>query len=120
MYIPCVDPNQWSQLSLAFAYHMYGSAMGTLSIDVSPDSGATWIEEWTLSGDQGDQWSEVFVDLSSYSSEISVRVQAETGTSYTSDISIDLLRFLELPNFGCRKNSKSFKLITTFLRGGQK
>ena len=101
MYIPCVDPNQWSQLSLAFAYHMYGSAMGTLSIDVSPDSGATWIEEWTLSGDQGDQWSEVFVDLSSYSSEISVRVQAETGTSYTSDISIDLLRFLELPNFGC-------------------
>ena len=28
----------------SFCYHMYGSTMGTLSIDVSPDSGTTWIE----------------------------------------------------------------------------
>jgi plastocyanin len=101
MYVPCVDPTQWSQLSLAFAYHMYGTAMGTLSIDISPDSGSTWIQEWTLSGNQGDQWTEVFIDLSAYTSEVSVRVNAETGSSYTSDISIDLLRFMELPNFGC-------------------
>ena len=33
--------------------------MGTLSIDVSPDSGGTWIEEWTLSGDQGDRMEPV-------------------------------------------------------------
>ena len=101
MYVPCIDPSQWSQLSLSFAYHMYGATMGTLSIDVSPDSGATWIQEWSLSGNQGNQWSQVYVDLSAYSSNISVRVQAETGTSYTSDISIDLLRFLEGPIFGC-------------------
>jgi hypothetical protein len=101
MYVPCIDPNQWSQLSLSFAYHMYGTSMGTLSIDVSPDSGTTWIQEWSLSGNQGNQWSQVYVDLSAYSSNISVRVQAETGNSYTSDISIDLLRFLEGPIFGC-------------------
>ncbi|MDG2138895.1 MAG: T9SS type A sorting domain-containing protein [Flavobacteriales bacterium] len=101
MYVPCIDPTQWSQLSLAFAYHMYGASMGTLSIDVSPDSGTTWIEEWTLSGDQGDQWSEAYVDLSAYTSGISVRVQGETGSSYTSDIAIDLLRFMEMPSFGC-------------------
>ena len=101
MYVPCIDPTQWSQLSLVFAHHMYGTAMGTLSIDVSVDSGATWIEQWTLSGNQANQWNESFVDLSSFSTPISVRVQAETGTSYTSDIAIDLLRFMELPMVGC-------------------
>ena len=101
MYVPCVDPSQWTQLAFVFAYHMYGATMGTLSIDVSPDSGTTWIEEWTLSGDQGDQWYEGIVDLSAYTSNISVRVQAETGTSFTSDICIDLLRFMEAPAFGC-------------------
>ena len=92
MYVDCIDPSQWTQLSLVFAYHMYGATMGTLSIDVSPDSGSTWIEEWTLSGDQGDQWNQTYVDLSAYTSSISVRVQAETGTSFTSDIAIDLLQ----------------------------
>ena len=83
MYVSCVDPTQWTQLSLVFAYHMFGSAMGTLSIDVSTDTGTTWIQEWSLSGDQGDQWQEAVVDLSSYTSNISVRIQAETGSSYT-------------------------------------
>ncbi|MGY8932434.1 MAG: hypothetical protein ACKVH2_06955, partial [Flavobacteriales bacterium] len=101
MYVPCIDPNQWSQLSVAFAYHMYGSNMGALSIDISSDSGATWTQEWSLSGDQGDQWVEAFIDLSAYTSEISVRVQGETGSSYRSDIAIDLLRFMEYPSFGC-------------------
>lgn len=101
MYITCIDPTQWSQLSLVFAYHMYGATMGTLSVDVSPDSGTTWIEEWTLSGDQGDQWTQTFVDLSAYTAGISVRIQAETGTSFTSDIAIDLLQFMEIPTYGC-------------------
>ena len=101
MYVPCVDPTQWTQLSLVFGYHMYGAAMGTLSIDVSPDSGVTWIEEWTVSGDQGNQWNQSFVDLSAYTSSISVRIQAETGTSYTSDFAVDLLQFMELPIVGC-------------------
>jgi len=105
MYVPCVDPTQWTQLSLVFAYHMYGATMGTLSIDVSPDTGITWIEEWTLSGNQGNQWTQTFVDLSAYSSNISVRVQAETGTSFTSDIAIDLLQFKEMPIVGCTDSS---------------
>ena len=42
-----------------------------------------------------------FVDLSAYTSSISVRIQAETGTSYTSDFAVDLLQFMELPSVGC-------------------
>ena len=71
MYVQCIDPTQWTELGIAFAYHMYGSSMGTLSVDVSTDSGATWIEEWTLSGDQGNQWYEAYVNLSAYTSNIS-------------------------------------------------
>ena len=51
MYVPCVDPTQWTQHSSICISHVW-SSFGTLSIDVSPDSGTTWIEEWTVSGDQ--------------------------------------------------------------------
>ncbi|MFL2567489.1 MAG: hypothetical protein ACJ0QK_01675 [Flavobacteriales bacterium] len=30
MYIDCIDPTQWTQLSLVFAYHMYGATMGDI------------------------------------------------------------------------------------------
>ena len=101
MYVPCIDPTQWTQLSLVFAYHMYGATMGTLSIDVSSDSGTTWIEEWTLSGNQGTQWYETYVDLSAYTSNISVRFQGITGAGFRSDMAVDLVQFIEMPAFGC-------------------
>ena len=37
---------------------MYGATMGTVNVDVSTDGGATWTNEWTLSGDQGDVWNQ--------------------------------------------------------------
>jgi hypothetical protein len=107
MYVPCVDPTGWDNLAFVFAYHMYGATMGTLSIEVSIDSvsagtpGVIWTPEWTLSGDQGNQWTEAIVDLSAYTTPISVRVRAETGTSFTSDMAVDFLRFMELPITGC-------------------
>ena len=81
--------------TLSFFYNMYGSSMGTLSVDVSTDSGTTWIEEWTLSGNQGTQWYETYVDLSAYTSNISVRFQGITGTGFRSDMAIDLVRFID-------------------------
>tara|TARA_B100000768_G_scaffold8782_1_gene9099 strand:- start:1673 stop:5851 length:4179 start_codon:yes stop_codon:yes gene_type:complete len=105
MYVPCVDVGAWNQLAFVFAYHMYGSNMGDLSVDISTDSGATWTQEWTVSGDQGDQWFETILDLSSYSGSISVRIHAETGTGFRSDIAIDFLRFMEAPAFGCTDNN---------------
>ena len=115
MYVPCIDVAAWNQLAFIFAYHMYGSDIGDLSVDVSSDSGTTWTQEWTLSGDQGDQWVEAVVDLSTYSGSISVRVHAETGTGYQSDIAIDYLRFIEGPVFGCTdNNSFNFNPNATF------
>jgi hypothetical protein len=84
----------FTTLELRFWYHMWSNdpnyAMGTLSLDVSTDAGATWtLDEWTLSGDQGDQWHEAIVDLSAYAGQtIMIRFRGET-VSYMGDIAID-------------------------------
>ena len=53
------------------------------------------------SGDQGNAWAEASIDLSSYTGQIDLRIQGVGGTSYTSDMAIDLTRFMELPIPGC-------------------
>ena len=97
----CVDLSAYTDPALVFAYHMYGATMGTLSVDISLDTGATWTSLWSLSGDQGDQWTETVVSLSSYSGSVYVRFDFLSGSSYTSDCALDLVRFMESPNAGC-------------------
>jgi len=99
--VGCVDMSGWTSPAFVMAYHMYGATMGTVNVDVSTDGGATWTNEWTLSGDQGNQWAQAIVDLSAYTGQIAVRIQALTGTSYTSDMAVDLLQFMEMPTIGC-------------------
>ena len=101
LVIPCIDPTFWVNSTFVFAYHMYGLNMGTMNVDVSEDDGATWTNIWTLSGDQGNAWAEASIDLSSYTGQIDLRIQGIGGTSYTSDMAIDLTRFMELPIPGC-------------------
>ena len=100
LIVPCVD-NFWVNSTFVFAYHMFGAAMGTMNVDVSEDDGATWTNVWSLSGDQGNAWTEASIDLSSYTGQIDLRIQAVGGTSFTSDMAIDLTRFMELPIPGC-------------------
>ena len=101
LVLPCFDPTTFTSATFVFAYHMFGSAMGTLNVDASTDGGVTWVNLWTLSGDQGNQWNEAVIDLSSYTSQVKLRVQGITGTSFTSDMAIDLLRLQEAPVPGC-------------------
>ena len=58
---------------------MFGAAMGTMNVDVSEDDGATWTNVWSLSGDQGNAWTEASIDLSSYTGQIDLRIQAVGG-----------------------------------------
>ena len=60
----CIDISQLNNPALTFAYHMYGATMGTLDVLVNGDT------VWTLSGDQGNQWNEQVLSLSSYSGTI--------------------------------------------------
>ncbi len=85
----CVDFANASVPKIEFWYHMYGSAMGTLNLDVQDNTG-TWNTEWNLSGDQGNLWQKATVDLSNYAGQVvKIRFRAQTGTSFTSDMAID-------------------------------
>lgn len=85
MKSPCLT--QTTELS--FWYHMYGSDMGTLSVDIIRN-GSTISDVWTLTSDQGDQWVKATVDLSAYFDDIIYIVfKGTSGANYRSDIAID-------------------------------
>lgn len=113
MYVEASSPNYPSKTSILvspsfnlttgcnanfkFNYHMYGSAMGSLELQVSTDGGVNWDTElWSISGDQGDSWKSATVSLSGYTGNlVKLRFVATTGSNYTSDIAIDNISVAE-------------------------
>lgn len=87
---PCFDMNGLTDPEISFSYHMYGSAIGTLNLQASTD-GTSWLTVWTLSGNQGNAWNSATVDLSAYAgqSQVVLRYNATTGSSWAGDISVD-------------------------------
>jgi len=93
-----------------FWYSMYGgSGMGTLSVQVSADHGKTWSDElnYTLSdpnatsvsGNQGTNWLQGFINLSPYTSETAlvIRFTVVTGSALDGDIALDDVQVMDLP-----------------------
>ncbi len=88
---PCLDFTSCATPQIKFWYHMYGSTMGSLDLEVeaTPGSG-TWVSLWSLSGDQGDSWQQANVDLTAYgSTTIKLRFKGVTGSDFYSDMAID-------------------------------
>jgi PKD repeat protein len=111
---PCFDLTGSSNPELSFQYHMYGANMGTLNVQVSTD-GTNWSTEWTLSGDQGNSWQSAKVNLSNYvgSSNVLIRLNGTTGSSYASDICVDDLKIEEgsLAYCASQGNNYSYEYI---------
>ena len=95
---PCIDLTGASCPFAQFAYHQFGAAQGTMFMDVSTDQGNTWTNEFSSTGDQGDQWNTALVDLSAYSGTIRLRFRSLTGTTFTSDMAIDDVSVIDLAN----------------------
>ena len=71
---PSFDLNGANKPELCFYYHMYGSAMGVLELQVeSPIGASNWTTVWTLSGQQhtssGQAYTQACVDLSAYTGQ---------------------------------------------------
>jgi hypothetical protein len=100
---PCFDLGSLSSPELTFDYHMLGSSVGTVSLQVSTDGGNTWPTSlWSQSGDQGSAWNAAAVDLSSYAgSEIQLRFFGTTASSWQGDICIDNFNLDEAGPTGC-------------------
>jgi hypothetical protein len=89
---PTMDLSSIASPQMSFWYHMNGSDIGSLGVETSTDGGNNWSTLiWTVVGNQGDQWSQAFINLLSYSgsSNFMVRFVGTTGPDYLSDIAID-------------------------------
>ncbi len=93
---PCYDLAGVSFATVTFKYHMYGDGtnMGSLALEVSSDSGATWTSVWSKAGDQGNAWYTASVDLSAYAGKtVSLRFNGITGTTWQGDMAVDAFNF---------------------------
>ena len=95
---PTVNITGHDNPTLRFFYNMYGSSMGTLSVDVY--DGHEWYnDQWTMSGDHGDVWLEANVFLAPFlaAGDIQVRFRGICGSSWASDMAIDDVCFYNPP-----------------------
>ena len=76
---------------------MYGTDMGSLTVQVSKDHGMNWTNDLdfmssgAVAGDMGKEWRQGVLDLTTYQSEKSlvIRFKGITGSNYASDICLD-------------------------------
>ena len=88
---PCFDLSSVTEANFIFKYHMFGSTDGgSVTLEVSNDEGATWISLWNQTGNQGNQWLTVNIDLAAYiGSGIQLRFNRITGGTWQADVAID-------------------------------
>ena len=91
---PCLNFTSLTNPTLSFQYHMYGTAIASLTVEARKDNTGTWTSVFSKTGDQGNTWNAANVDLSAYASAASVQLRFNvvtgSGTSgWQSDIAID-------------------------------
>ena len=99
---PCLDLSQLQEPVFQFAYHLYGSNMGSLHVDLF--DGTQWHLDYgpPVIGDQGNRWHLYHLDLQEFKHRvIKVRLRGITGSDYRSDMAVDLLRIGESVPPGC-------------------
>ncbi len=113
-------------LRLIFAYHMFGNSMGSLHIDVYHNG--TWdLDVWSKAGDQGMNWNQAEINLSSYNTDsVKIRIRGITGNSSISDMAIDDFNLIPIvaddaaaisidsPDFACPGNTNVVASIQNY------
>lgn len=93
---PCFDLSGTQNPSFTFQCHMFGSTMGSLTINVIDQATNQKAQLFTQSGDQGDQWILATANLSSFiGKSIKIEIDGLTGFSYRSDIAIDEVKVFD-------------------------
>ena len=113
-----------SDVNLVFSYSMFcftisfifPDQMGTLNVLVSTDAGANWTNIWSESGNQGNVWKRVKLDLSAYVGfdNVYVGFLAQIGNGNRSDIAIDDIQVYETPPCTTVPHLETFDGATTF------
>ena len=87
-----LDLSALSRPELRFSYHMYGSDIDTLHVDVLDDDG--WHQDaLRLDGPQHffntDPWSDTVLDLSVFRGAVQIRFRTYRGNSFRGDLALD-------------------------------
>jgi chitodextrinase len=115
---PCFDLSSVSQATFSFKYHMFGSNDGgAVDLEVSNDEGDTWTSVWNQTGNQGNQWLSVSIDLAAYiGSGIQLRFNRITGGTWQSDVAIDDISLTEgtVTDLSCSGGITSYPYAQSF------
>ncbi|MEM1324527.1 MAG: T9SS type A sorting domain-containing protein [Bacteroidota bacterium] len=78
----------------SFNYHLFGSSVNQLTLELSNDGGGSWTPIWSAFGNQGDVWQKEYISLVDWDGEIvQLRFVGEGGNGATGDIALDNLIF---------------------------
>ena len=104
VYSEIIDISGLTNPGLKFLNHMYGSAIGTLTVDLwDASTGTNLGTVFTHSGDRGNQWNEEIIALSSNTNIIQFSITATlglntSGQTWPGDIAIDEFGVIEIPS----------------------
>jgi len=92
--LPPFDLTSVTNPQLRFYYHMHGTSMGTLSVEVSTDNKMTWASVYSISGQQQPLQSDDYIldsaNLLGYNtSETWIRFVGGGHTGFSTDMAID-------------------------------
>lgn len=98
---PLIDLSALTLPELKFWYHMRGSSIGSLRVDIYSQASGTYTAVDSIVGAQGNSWQEFTYDLSAYANQtVKVRFRAAKNTqqqSQRADMAIDDLSINEAP-----------------------
>ncbi len=86
---PCIDLGTNLNPAVSFAYHMYGSYVGQLFLEITID-GVNWDVIWLQQGNQGNQWLTETLSLEDYAGQtVRMRFTGLTFNGWQGDMAID-------------------------------
>jgi len=90
---PCIELTSLSSPTLSFAYHMFGSTMGSIKVSVMNSTTGQISEVFNKAGNKGNQWLTETISLSNFDGQtIQILIEGKTGFSYRSDMAVDDIR----------------------------
>jgi len=91
---PCLNFSALTSPRLAFQYHMFGSAINSLTVEARTNNTGAWTSIFSKTGEQGNNWLAADIDLAAYAGNASVQLRFNVltgagGSGWQSDIAID-------------------------------
>lgn len=117
---PCFDLSTAVLPEASVWYHMLGTALGELHVDVLADGELYTDVVPAIVGDQGSSWVQLKINLGAFTGKtVNVRFRGVTGSSWSSDIalddfSIDDMNIAPTPNFSSNTDETCVQKAVSF------